>query len=331
MTQDRSLPSRTVIVCAYTVDRWALTERCLEAVLAQDPAPDQVVAVVDHNPDLAGLIAGRFPSIDVVANAGSPGLSSARNTGVDHARGEIVAFVDDDAEPAAGWLAGLAVAFDDPTILVAGGRAIAAWETRQPGWFPDEFLWVVGCSYRGQPSSGDVRNPLGCNMAFRRSVFDRVGGFDLTVGRVGTLPIGGEETELCLRVRRLIPGGRIVLVEGAEVRHVVPASRARFEYFVRRCFYEGLSKAVLHGLADGRALATEGNYVLGTLTRAVGRRLRRVATLDRPLESIAGIGATVIGATGASVGYVVGRLRWRRRVVRNAAPVLPNDSTTRAS
>jgi GT2 family glycosyltransferase len=330
MTENRSIPSRTVIVCAYTLERWVLTERCLQAVLDQEPRADQVVAVIDHNPELAELMAARFPTVSVVANAGSPGLSAARNTGIDHARGDLVAFIDDDAEPAPGWLARLSASFADDSILVAGGRAIAAWETGQPSWFPDEFLWVVGCSYRGQPVSGEVRNPLGCNMAFRRSVFARVGGFDLTVGRVGTLPIGGEETELCLRIRRLIPDGRMILVEGADVHHFVPASRARFGYFIRRCFHEGVSKAVLRGLADEGALSTERDYVRTTLTGAVGRRLRRIATLDRPLASIAGIVAVGLGLAAASFGYALGRLRTRRRRAA-AAVAIPTDSTTSAT
>jgi GT2 family glycosyltransferase len=313
---NQPLPTRSVIVCAYTLDRLSLTERCIQAVLDQDPAPDQVIAVIDHNDELRARIRETFPTIDVVANSGRRGLSDARNTGIAQATGEILAFIDDDAIPARGWLAGLTEGFADPSVMIVGGRANAAWERRQPGWFPDEYLWVVGCSYRGQPASGPVRNPLGCNMAFRREVFERVGGFDPAVGRLGTRPIGAEETELCLRTRQAFPAAGIVLVPGAEVSHSVPASRGQVSYFVRRCFYEGVSKAAVRDLGAGDALSTERGYVLRTLTSGVARRLGRAIRLDHPLDALAGIVALGTGAATAAAGYAYGRIARRtpRRV-----------------
>lgn len=329
MSESPSALTRSVIVCAYTLDRLALTEACLDAVLAQEPAPDQVIAVIDHNTGLADRLSDRFPGIDVIENAGPPGLSAARNTGIDWARGDLVAFIDDDAIPAPGWLAGLAAAFADPRTIGVGGRANPAWETRQPGWFPDEYLWVVGCSYRGQPSSGVVRNPLGCNMAFRRSVFEEIGGFDLSVGRLGSLPVGCEETELCLRAARHLPWARVVLVEGAEVSHAVPRARARFRYFLRRCFYEGVSKAVIRRLSDGNTLAAERSYVLRTITAATARRAGRALRLDRPIDQVAGIGALGVGVAAAAVGYGIGLIRTGRagRVDRTTRTVGPNPSS----
>ena len=316
MSERSSVPSRSVVVCAYTLDRLALTERCLTATLAQDPPPDEVILVADHNDELARELRSRLPGVDVVANTGPRGLSGARNTGIGRATGDIVAFIDDDAEPRPGWLAGLTAAFADPAVMVVGGRATAVWESGQPGWFPDEFLWVVGCSYRGQPESGPVRNPLGCNMAFRREVFESVGGFDTAVGRLGSLPVGAEETELCLRIRRSFPGSSIVLVADAEVHHAVPASRARAGYFIRRCFYEGISKAIVREISAGDALGTERAYVVRILTSGIARRARSLLRLDRPAASLGGIVAIVGGTVIAAAGYAYGRVRRRFRVRR---------------
>jgi hypothetical protein len=210
--------------------------------------------------------------------------------------------------------------------MIVGGRANAAWERGQPGWFPDEYLWVVGCSYRGQPTSGPVRNPLGCNMAFRREVFERVGGFDPAVGRLGTLPIGAEETELCLRTRQAFPAAGIVLVPDAEVNHAVPASRGQVSYFVRRCFYEGVSKAAVRDLASGDALSTERGYVLRTLTSGVARRLGRAIRLDHPLDALAGIAALGTGAATAAAGYAYGRIA--RRTPRRTVEPTETESHT---
>jgi GT2 family glycosyltransferase len=304
-------PLTTVVVCAYTLDRLQLTERCLRAVLGQQPAPDQLVVVVDHNEELRARLSASFTTVEVVTSGGPRGLSGARNTGIEVALGDIVVFVDDDAEPAQGWLEAILTGFQGEETLVVGGHAVAAWESGQPAWFPDEYLWVVGCSYRGQRTSGRIRNPIGCNMAFRRAVFETVGGFDSSVGRMGTIPLGAEETELCARLHRSVPGAGIAILEDAVVRHAVPASRGRIGYFIRRCYYEGISKAVLQRLVDGSALAPEGDYVLRTLTGGTAGRLVRALRLDRPATQLRQIAVLWLGLASASIGYVHGRIRSR--------------------
>jgi hypothetical protein len=306
----------TVIVCAYTLERLEQVRRCLRSILDQGPPPDQLVVVVDHNEELRELLAAEFPSADIVPNAGPNGLSAARNTGIDIARHDLIAFVDDDAEPETDWLAALVGGFADARTMGVGGHAIPAWETAQPGWFPDEYLWVVGCSYAGQRTTGRVRNPIGCNMAFRREAFETVGGFSGSVGRLGTLPLGAEETEFCVRLSRAVPDARIAMVPNAVVHHAVPAGRANLGYFVRRCFYEGVSKAVLRHLSDGSALAPEGEYVLRTLTRGTWRRLGQALRLRAPGRALTSAAALWLGLGVASTGYAYGRVRGR-----NAQPM----------
>ena len=76
------------------------------------------------------------------------------------------------------------------------GTAIAAWDTDRPRWFPPEFSWVVGCSHSGIPDHPSrVRNFIGCNMSFRRSVWEQVGGFYEGLGRVGSNAFGYEEVD----------------------------------------------------------------------------------------------------------------------------------------
>src|SRR5581483_12443163 len=100
----------------------------------------------------------------------------ARNTGVSVATGSVCAFLDDDAEAAPDWLAWLVKAYADKDVLGVGGAIEPAWQDRRPEWFPEEFDWVVGCSYRGMPViSADTRNLIGANMSFRRDVLVNVG------------------------------------------------------------------------------------------------------------------------------------------------------------
>lgn len=286
----------SVVVCTYSEARWPQLVQSLGSVTRQTMPPAEVVLVVDYNPGLEEAARAEFPTATVVANAEGRGLSGARNTGARAARGDIVVFLDDDAWAEADWLEQLIDAFRSPAVIGAGGAAMPAWERGRPGWFPEEFYWVVGCSYRGLPERrGSVRNPLGCNMAFRRAAFEVAGGFRSDFGRVGTRPIGVEETEFSVRVRSTLPAADILYVPDAVVRHTVPAQRATWAYFIRRCYGEGLSKAHLRRVAGARgALSAEGGYLAsvipsGIIRNLVGLRLRRSMAL------IAGVFITLYG------------------------------------
>jgi len=109
-------------------------------------------------------------------------------------------------------------------------------------------------------------------MALRREVFDGVGGFRSEVGRVGTRPLGCEETELCIRARQRWPQGIFLYQPQACVSHRVPSNRATWLYFRSRCYAEGLSKAVVahyRGAKDG--LSAERFYTLKTLPLGIVR------------------------------------------------------------
>jgi hypothetical protein len=301
----------SVVVCAYTFERLELTSACIRAVLAEPERPE-VIVVTDHNDELGKALRTRFPGVTVVPNSQRRGLGGARNTGVEAASADLVAFVDDDAEPSPGWLAGLAAGFQDPRVVAVGGDAEPVWEGTPPVWFPDEYLWVVGCSYRGMAHEGSVRNPLGCNMAFRREVLATVGGFDQLLGRIGNVPFGLEETELCVRLIKADPSARIVMVPDAAVRHHVPPGRQRPAYFFQRCFYEGVGKAQLRHLASSAALSSERSYALRVLPAAVLRDIGGAIRLDRPLVRLSRAAAIIGGLGTAATGYAWGRLRSTR-------------------
>jgi GT2 family glycosyltransferase len=307
----------SVLVCAFAEERLEDTVHCVNSALAQVPPPSEVIVVVDHNPSLAGLLRERLSDeVRISPNTGQQGLSSARNTGIGMASGDVIAFLDDDAVAQPGWMETLGSAFADPAVAGAGGRAVAAWDVAQPAWFPNEFLWVVGCSYSGQPAAGEVRNPLGCNMAFRREVFDRAGMFDVQIGRLGARPLGCEETELCIRARKQIPAARFVLVSGADVLHRVPQARGQLDYFLRRCFYEGISKALVRALGGTRSLDIERTYVIRALPEAI-LRASWESLIGPDRRGAAGrIAAIVAGLLTAVGGYVVGGIKFRLRARR---------------
>jgi hypothetical protein len=186
-------------------------------------------------------------------------------------------------------------------VLGAGGRAEPVWPARQPRFLPRELNWVVGCTFTGQPRAlAEVRNVMGCSMLFRRDPVLEVGGFSSDTGRVGAIPLGGEETDLCIRLRRAHPGARIVFEPRSVVHHRVTDDRVTWRYLLRRGFYEGVSKSVLsRRLGAGAALESERTYTTVVLPRAVGRSL----LTGRPVAA-AGVIATF---TVTVAGYVYGR------------------------
>jgi GT2 family glycosyltransferase len=293
----------SVIVCVYTEARWDLIGKAVASLEGQSVVPDQVVMVVDHNERLLERARTAWPNHTVVANEHRRGLSGARNTGVAHATGAVVAFLDDDATAHSTWLEHLAEHFDGPRIAGVGGLVRPAWAADRPGWFPGEFLWVVGCSYTGMPNSvSPIRNPLGASMAFRRDVILQVGGFDEDLGRVDTLPVGCEETELSIRVRAL--GWEILYDPRAVVDHVVPYQRGRFGYFVSRCLAEGRSKAAVSRIAGASsALESERNYVRRVLPEGVTGALREGWHGPARWSALGRAGAIPVGLGMTAWGY----------------------------
>ena len=305
-------PSVSVVICAYTERRWKQTRAALESALRQEPPPSEVLLVVDHNSGLAELARREFTSVSVLENAGTKGLSGARNTGLKAATQPVTAFLDDDAEARPGWLEHLAAPYSSPDVVATGGSVHPRWPVIRPRWLPPEFDWVVGCSYRGLPeTTGQVRNPIGANMSMRTDLALEVGGFDESVGRVGTNTRGCEETELSIRLTARRAGSVILYVPEAAVDHHVAPERLTLKYFRLRCWHEGLSKAEVVRLAGATAgLQRERRQTAVVIPAALIRELRSLAT-GHP-SSAARIYALIAGLTAASAGYFTGRARQRQ-------------------
>jgi GT2 family glycosyltransferase len=305
--------SISVVICAYTEDRWHDVLAAVTSVRTQRPAPHEVVVVVDHNEALLRRLRCHLTGTEVrvVPNTGERGLSGGKNTGVAATTGDIVAFLDDDAVAEPGWTRSLVEAFVDGDVLGVGGLTLPAWATRRPDWWPPEFDWVVGCTFVGR-EPGVVRNLLGGNASFRRDVFRVAGGFPTHIGRSSrhSRPLGCEETEFCIRAGTHLPTGRFIFNPRAVIHHKVPANRERFAYFRSRCYAEGLSKAlVTESVGVGRGLAAEVTYTRRTLRRGIIRGIRSGLSGDR--RGVLRAGTILIGLVCTASGYAIGSLRGR--------------------
>jgi glycosyltransferase involved in cell wall biosynthesis len=294
-----------VIVCTYDAARWRDLEATMASLTAQSRRPAEVVLVVDHNPELLERARAGFPFARVVPNTGRGGLGEGRNTGIANSSSPIVAFIDDDATASPGWLAALADAYTDPEVAGVGGPIEPLWTGARPPWFPPEFDWVVGCTYRGMAGTQrNVRNLLGCNMSLRRSLVADLEGF-----RVG---YGCDETDLCIRLHQQWPSKRLVFAQDATVGHRITADRQRFRYFVSRCYFEGGSKAVVATLVGSSdALSSERHYTRTVLPAAVRRGVRESLT-RRNWQGLATSAAVAVGLASTAAGYLIGRLTTAR-------------------
>ncbi len=181
----------TVIVC--TRDRGKALATCLAALEAQRSPPGEII-VVDNSADAnAAVVCAGWPGVRYVHEP-QPGLSFARNAGVAAATGRLIAFTDDDVTPRANWTAEIVHAFATNSAEAITGLVLAsrldteaqrAFELLNGGlvarFHPllfDSRFFAETVEYGAQV----WRIGAGANMAFRKSVFDRVGGFDTRLG-----------------------------------------------------------------------------------------------------------------------------------------------------
>jgi GT2 family glycosyltransferase len=189
-----------------------------------------------------------------------------------------VVFIDDDALANENWLEKLVKNYDEPNVMGVGGLSKPLWEFERPICLPEELYWIIGCSYTGLPrEKADVRNPIGCNMSFRKRVFEEVGYFRTDIGRMGKKPLGDEETEFSIRVLEGIPNSRIIYDPEVVVQHSVRKNRTSLKYIWNRSFYEGLGKALIRQrLKSLTPLKTESNYLRYLLGNSIPSRLKNI-------------------------------------------------------
>jgi glycosyltransferase involved in cell wall biosynthesis len=298
--------SVTIVICAYTADRWSIFRHAVDVARKQMRFDDELIVVVDNNGPLLARCRESLDGCIVMANSRRRGLSGARNTAVSEAQGSVVAFLDDDAVPLDGWLDALRAPYADKHVYGVGGLAKAHWPNRQPTWFPEEFLWVVGCSYRGLPTDPrPVRNLMGANMSFRRSAFEEAGEFAEEMGRVLDRPLGCEETEFSIRLRQTNPNAILMFNPSAQVEHYMTEQRESVRYFVRRCWAEGTSKAeVARRVGRSSALSTERGYTSRVLPKGVWRGLSESLTGD--IWGAARAASIPLGLAATAAGYCAG-------------------------
>jgi GT2 family glycosyltransferase len=224
-----SHPAVTIAVCSR--DRAPDLARCLDSISRIDyPALD--VLVIDNAPSSDAtrqLVRNSYPAVRYVREP-RPGLDWARNRAISEARGEIIAYTDDDVVVDAGWVKALASVFaQNPDVMAVTGLVVPyEIETQAQALFEQyggfgrgfERKWYRVATENGVrvalEHGGAGKFGTGANMAYRRSLFDRIGPFDTALD-VGTVTNGGGDLEMFFRV--LKEGYTLVYEPEAIVRH----------------------------------------------------------------------------------------------------------------
>lgn len=203
-SKDVARPRISVVVCTYNGS--ATIRDCLDGLRLLDYPNYEVIVVDDGSTDATSAIASEY---DVkLIRTGNNGLSHARNLGLRAATGEIVAYTDDDARPDTNWLTYLAQAYHDdsyaafggPNIAPAGDGIIAECVSNAPGGPVHVLL-----------SDVEAEHIPGCNMSFRKSALEEVGGFDTQ------FRTAGDDVDICWRLQER--GFRLGFVPAAFVWH----------------------------------------------------------------------------------------------------------------
>lgn len=322
-------PTVSVIICAYTEDRWSLLEDCVASVEAQTAPPIEIILCIDHNEELLrrseqhfvwGRSAGAIP-LTVVANKYDGHLGSARNTAAEIASGEVLAFLDDDATAAADWLEQLIAPYSNSCVAAVGGAPLPVFEEQRPRWFPREFDWVFGCAYSGLPSArAQLAHLIGANMSVRRSALQEISGFHSD---------NHDDMDMCLRLA--FAQYNILYEPLAVVSHFVPAARTTWRYFWRRCYFVNLGKVEAFANMQGAAhLGAELAFVGRIITRGIPAGMHQALRGD--LYGLVRAGAMVAGIVLASLGHLSGRFqaRWLRRPTMAVMPIAPAETAQRS-
>jgi glycosyltransferase involved in cell wall biosynthesis len=277
-------PSPAMSIVIATCRREPFLLDCIASILRNGFQDFEIIVVdQDRARTLPAALRRRFgdePRL-VYVPLDQANLSRARNVGVEHARAEVIIFSDDDVEVSPGWLRAYADAFEacGGKPAVVGGRLDPLWLTPRPRWLPEskEYLLGIYDKHDGLDFMSEHDLPIGANFATHRKVVDAVGPFDERVGPAYSRKRGmifGDDSLFALYARRAhYP---IYHQAAAQAWHKMLAHKVSKRWFIRRCFWEGVTQlTVLH--LSGAVAVHQCNGILRWHAHEIARQGKRLA------------------------------------------------------
>jgi len=270
--------SASIIVCTY--NRHKSLQHTLSCLAAQNTSPElawEVIVVDNNSSDRTFEIVQAYQKAQVIPSLRyefeeKQGLSHARNRGIRSAHGDVVLFTDDDVCAEPDWLHRVLEGMDSYDCDACGGYIAPVWDVPVPPWLTERFYGFLAVrTEENGPTfvTEESDMPFGANMAFHRSVFERVGIFDTNLGRKGKVLAGGEEIDLFMRL--IASGGNVMYLPQARVHHHIEAFRMKKQYLRRWRFQNSYNIAQYFEIPGKRRLCGIPLYLFLQLFKAVGR------------------------------------------------------------
>lgn len=295
----------SAIVCTF--DRPKFVCKAIDSLVNQslDASKYEIVIVdngtTDDTERAISSTAFRHPDLRYIRLRES-GLSNARNAGISHSRGEIFAFLDDDAIACTEWLRSIVAAFREvnPCPGLVCGPVEPDWGAPRPAWLEDGLLGAYSVlDWSPIPRAlSPAEWVVGANFAVRRDVMQACGPFDTRVGRKGQSLLSGEETLLTNRIRSA--GHPIYYDPAISVKHYIHGERLKKRWLYRRLFWGAASRGIFDrdsssGFVDSsvyvyKAAKRIGREIFRSYPQATAaeRRFHRIRTIVRDLGLLHG-------------------------------------------
>jgi glycosyltransferase involved in cell wall biosynthesis len=304
------------VISSYTNQRLRDVIELLDSIKAQTYPNIETILVIERSNELFANVMAyaskkTIHNVEVIFNHGERGASAARNLGIKQAKGDIVAFVDDDVLLFPEWAQEMVNAYlKDDSIIGVAGSIEPLWDDSSINWFPAELYWIIGCTaWSGWGNGQHVRNGAGANMSFMREGLKQAGGFNTSFGPKRDKQNGrkqglAEDAELSLRITKKT-GKPVVYHQKARAQHkIYNRSQMSLRYIAERSYQVGCSRVMLkelYGQEDKSLLGPEHNLLKRILTRLFPDILENF--LSCPAIAWRKFSVTIVALLFVALGY----------------------------
>jgi glucosyl-dolichyl phosphate glucuronosyltransferase len=302
-------PKVSIIVTTYDYSRLADVEELVDSISNQDTRNFEAIFIIEHSRRLEGAIremSGKTVTWDLRAifNDRRPGISSSRNLGIEAARGDIIAFVDDDALLPPHWSRTVEELFELPRVAAVTGPALPLWKDESSSWLPPSFHWLASCtSWFRSEQRCETRSVWGMNMAFSRRVFAKGIHFPENIGGIRGRRLHGEEAVLCFAIHRVLQE-RIVFEPKLYVHHKVYPFRRNARFIAKSAYYMGSSRRLQKRLYGSyAAIGIDFHLVHDMIAQGIVEALPEVVT--HPRLGARKLFTTLLVLLSAGLGYAL--------------------------
>jgi len=316
-------PLISIVITCYNLARLNDAYKLLDGIKAQTYDKLEIILVIEGSQQLYEKIASYSQQIKllntrVVLNKTVSGASASRNIGIKLAKGEIIAFLDDDAIPFNDWAEKAVNTYANYDVIGITGPAIPLWEDANDAWFPKELHWIISCTtWFNCNEITNVRHAWLQNASFKKEAFDTAGYLDTNIGphdnaegfksnefRNTTI---ADDLEISLRIKEKT-GKSIVYNPQVRVWHKAEKRRMTLGYIKKWSYWTGASKKTLKRLYPDQKqniLGPESQLLKRIITHLIPDIIKTVFT--HPVIGFRKLRVMVTALFYVTLGYLLPR------------------------